>query len=693
MLHLRPPVALALLTPGFGSIAFRMHIKRFATALTGASLLLVAACSGGGASVDLPRTPAVSAMKLDNDGFSFANFSAKKTTEEFDSSDLVAMFGLTPEVCTGGTEPCTPTPEAAAFARMVNQARASGHCEGLVALAASRFIEQVSPPTGNLDNDGDVVHAIFRAFATQFLPESQKETNEWAKRPIEAVLKALQDELAANKLAYTLNLYTDKGGHAVLPVAIEFPDNDTAIVRVYDSNWPGRDRYVTFNLADKSWSFSFSGANPANDPNMWTGGEGDVDLTSLSSRTTSSCPFCGDGAAVRNTLLVIRSVDEKISITTDEGTVSPGTPTAGETTIKPLAGPGAAPGEGQPRDYIVSIPATNKSTKVNAKTEARIVAITPKAISEAKTPPGGSASPIEFTPSQVSVIDPAIEITLTAGDFAVTSSGENNSISTDGNGVTVTVDDSSGAPATVETSTDQPAIEVAGAGSSDLPDGAAYVVKAQSSGSRLAVTVVAPDGSSSTTETAGTLSNTAVTPDLSDPLAPTDEVPGLPPESERLETTTGSTTTVPGGTPADPNDPRTPTTRPRSSSTTSPRSTARTAITVGINLDEWSFGANDPASSGFDSSLALTGTSTQRCSTAVCLEGMFAEGTASGTDAATGRTVTTTATFTMSAVSVPFAVRCGNSGSWVTAAASQGLYSASCSISSVTQDETIFIRS
>ena len=119
-------------------------------------------------------------MTATENGFTFANFSAKKVAEQFGAEDLVAMFGNSPFVCVGGKEPCVPTAEAAAFARMVNQARASGHCEGLVALAASRFVEKVTPATKDLSNDPDVVHAILRAFATQFVPEVQAAIDEAA---------------------------------------------------------------------------------------------------------------------------------------------------------------------------------------------------------------------------------------------------------------------------------------------------------------------------------------------------------------------------------------------------------------------------------------------------------------------------------------------------------------------------------
>jgi len=667
--------------------------------LTVASL---SACSGGDSGgAALARTPAASTLVPSDQGFSFANFSAKKTTEEFNAEDLVAMFGATPDVCTGGKEPCVPTPEAAAFARMVNQARASGHCEGLVALAASRFVEKVTPKTGDLTKDSEVTHAILRAFATQFLPESQDETKQWAKKSVAEVLAAIQSSLAADRPEYTLNLYTENGGHAVLPTAIEFPDNDTAVVKLYDSNWPGKERFATFDLKKNTWSFSFSGRDQTNDPRIWTGGKGDIDLTSLTSRTRSSCPFCGDGTAVRNTLLVIRSVDQKIEIVTDDGTVSPANPSAGGTTIRRSPGPGAEPAPGEPRDYVVTIPAENSSTKVNAKTEARIVAITPKAIAEATTPAGGSSQPVSIDPFGISVADPLVTLTLAAGDFVVTSTGENNTLTAGDNGVSVTVDGANGTPVTVETSAEQPVIEVAGAGADVLPDDAAYVVTAQSNEGGLFVTTFAQDGTQSTAEVEGTLASTSTSAVLSDPLAATQEVPGLPPEAERTTvveptattTTVASGTTVAGGESPESTTATTRTTvKPRTTTTTAPKTAARTSVTVGMNLDEWGFGPADPASSGFTSTLEISAGTSESCSSAACLEGMVVEGVSSGTDPATGRSVTTTATFTLRSVVAPFSARCGTTGSWQAATATGGTYGLTCTISSVTKDETIYLR-
>ena len=677
-----------------------MKIHTSLRCLLAVPLVALASCgSGADSGATLDRTPVASTMTPTENGFTFANFSSRKVTEEFGAEDLVAMFGNSSFVCIGGKEPCNPTAEAAAFARMVNQARASGHCEGLVALAASRFVEKVSPATKDLEKDPDVVHAILRAFATQFLPESQSETNGWAKKSINDVLGAISENLRKNIPEFTLNVYSENGGHALLPLAIDFPDNDHAVVHVYDSNWPDKDRYVTFDLKKKEWSFSFSGKDPGNDPNIWSGKQGDVDITSLTSRLTSTCPFCGAPSKVRNTVLVIRSVDKKITVETDDGVLSPDSMSAGDASLRPLAGPGAGPSQGQARDFIVTIPVTNKKTKLKVGTEARIVAITPDAIGEIHTPAGGSEAPIEINTDGIAVDDPSVQLTLAAGEYAVTAEGSNNSITLLDGTVTATVDGAGGEPISVSTTPETPAAEVVGAGGGDLPEDADHILRTQNLNGQVEETVVNTDGTTRTTALGGQLENTSTSPNLSEPLSEPDEVPGLPPESERATGggVVGTTTTVAtsdsestGGTV----DGTTRTTvRPKTTATTAvPKASSRTAISVGVNLDEWSFGPTDPASSGFNATLTATNSDSPTCSTAACLEGMFVDTVATGTDPTSGRTITTTATFTMKNVAVPFSVRCGTKGSWVTATQSGSAYNASCSISSVTSDDFIYLR-
>ena len=288
---------------------------------------LLASCGGSGSTSQLTAVAADSGVKPNENGFSFANFGSSATTEIFNSADLVTMFGS--GACVGGiTTPCTPTAQASAWAKMVNESRASGHCEGLAVQAASRFDAKATPATESLTNAGDVTHGIIRAFATQFLPEVQDATATWAKKSLVDIVNELSAAFANKSALYTMGLYTSTGGHAVLPYAIEFPKPDLAVVKVYDSNWPGMERYVSIDLAAKVWSFSFSSENPQEDADAWSGKAGDIDITSMGARTSATCPFCGDDTKVSASVLLIRSTSLNWSVKTTNGTYSPSSSTS-----------------------------------------------------------------------------------------------------------------------------------------------------------------------------------------------------------------------------------------------------------------------------------------------------------------------------------------------------------------------------
>ena len=288
---------------------------------------LLASCGGSGSTSQLTAVAADSGVKPNENGFSFANFGSSATAELLDSADLVTMFGG--GACVDGIlTPCTPTAQASAWAKMVNESRASGHCEGLAVQAASRFAAKALPATKSLTNTGDVTHGIIRAFATQFLPEVQDVTAEWAKKSLVDIVNELSAAFANKSALYTMGLYTSTGGHAVLPYAIEFPKPDLAVVKVYDSNWPGMERYVSIDLATKVWSFSFSGENPLEDADAWSGKAGDIDITSMGARTSATCPFCGDDTKVSASVLLIRSTSLNWSVKTTNGTYSPSSSTS-----------------------------------------------------------------------------------------------------------------------------------------------------------------------------------------------------------------------------------------------------------------------------------------------------------------------------------------------------------------------------
>lgn len=288
---------------------------------------LLGSCGGSASTSKLTAVAIDSGVKPNEHGFSFANFGSDATSEYLNSEDLVTMFGG--GACVGGiTTPCTPTAQASAWAKMVNESRASGHCEGLAVQAATRFDSNATPVTESLTNAGDVTHGIIRAFATQFLPEVQDATEGWAKKSLVDIVNELSTSFVNKNVSYTMGLYTSTGGHAVLPYAIEFPKPDLAIVKVYDSNWPGMERYVSIDLATKVWSFSFSGENPQEDADAWSGKIGDIDITPMDARTSATCPFCGDDTTVSKSVLLIRSTSLNWSVKTNNGTYSPSSSTS-----------------------------------------------------------------------------------------------------------------------------------------------------------------------------------------------------------------------------------------------------------------------------------------------------------------------------------------------------------------------------
>ena len=445
-------------------------------------------------------------MRPLSDGFSFPNFPSSVSVETFDVNDLVTMFGN--GVCVGEkADPCIPTAEAAAWARMVNQARASGHCEGLVVQAAVRFASAVSPKTVDLPNEGEITHGIYRAFATQFLPEAQAETDEWAKKSLREITNALVDSFKTGSAQYSMGLYTEKGGHAVLPYAIEFIDKDHANVQVYDSNWPGKNRYVEIDLAKKQWRFSFAGKDPANDAKAWTGGEGWIDLTSLESRASATCPFCGSDNKVKNTMLVIKSTDAEWTVTTKNGSFSPkdGNQVDG-IDARPLRG---ATSDEIALEYVVFVDSSEMTLDMPDQTSAFIVQ--DNAIVQVLSTEQNSA-PVEISNSQISVNDPNVTLTVASDNLVASTAGGNNTIDLSAQELNVSITSASGEQYSVVVNSEQPQVNARAVtgGTTDTQ----FVVTAQTANNQTVVREVARGGAETVTNSVGSVGLNTVVSDL-----------------------------------------------------------------------------------------------------------------------------------------------------------------------------------
>ncbi|MBU3703273.1 MAG: hypothetical protein FGM42_02760, partial [Ilumatobacteraceae bacterium] len=481
--------------------------------------LVATACGGGSGSsgsADVknaslsPTGQAIqSGLIPERDGFAFPNFGAGVSPEELDGADLVEMFGSSADVCKDGVaNPCVPTAEAAVWARMVNLARQAGHCEGFAVLAASRFAEKAEKPTIQLTQVPDVTNGIIRAFATQYLPSVQEETADWSKKSLADKVAVLTDDIADGKVDYSIGVYTKDGGHAVLPYSIETPSENTARIYVYDSNWPGQKRWIDVDTNDESWTFSYSGADPTNDPTAWTGGSSDFDMTSMKNRLNGKCPFCGSDTGVQKTILVLRSESADWSVSTADGQLSPENRDASFGNARPVK---SAEGDA-PVDYVLVIDAAKPAT-FNLPGASRMTGVTPSAAVDFDAPAGADGG-VVVQNNSISSSDPEVIVTLAAGDLAATANGAETKIEVGGEAITAEVTTKSGETISQTVNDATPTVEIKTEGNPTLAAGISYEVAAQTGDAELTRTSVTADGNRSTTVENRVLDTTSVRPVL-----------------------------------------------------------------------------------------------------------------------------------------------------------------------------------
>lgn len=516
--------------------------RRFA--IVAFSAFFVASCGGGGSSsgsANLAATDVSAGLAVNPNGFSFANFTAAASTEEFVADDLVKMFGLSKDVCVGGTMPCTLVPEAAAFARLVNESRASGHCEGLVVTAGERFSAAAKPETVALENKGDITHGLMRTFATQFLKEVVADTEKWMAASLKEKVAALEASFSKGQIAYTLGVFSASGGHAILPYALEWVNKDVVKIKIYDSNWPGKDRYITVDFKADKWTFAYSGEDPANDPDAWTGGPGDMDMTSMASRTSATCPFCASKSGVEKTILVVRSADPNWSVTTKNGALGPKSRGGGGSTsvaVRPVRA--ATDGSGV-TSYMITAPSAEKLTfKLPAAT--RVTGFTSKAAIQIDSA-GSTTGTIEVSDSNISTDDPSAVLTLADGELVASSNGANNSITTNGDALAVALTTQGGQEVSLAVTSETPAVEVRTGSSASGSD---YQVLTQNADNTIEQKSVSADGKATVKTVDGQLDGTTSNQPLPDALASPAEKPGFIPAAERAFTGAPAIGNAPG---------------------------------------------------------------------------------------------------------------------------------------------------
>jgi hypothetical protein len=235
-------------------------------------------------------------------GFGFENYGALPDGgSNMTPADVQKIFGN--GVCAEPSgNPCTLIPQAQSWMDQTNQAMGGGHCFGF-AVATSLLWQstQLKP-------------ADFGATATPALPlagntslQRQIAVN-WAYQVLDSVRAAvvtgtpneIVDKLKASLVPnptelYTIAIFSDHGGHAVTPYAIEDQGGGKLAILVYDNNWPGVVRAIQVDTNANTWQY-VAALNPREPSQVYQGDATTKNLLlypTTPALATQPCPFCG----------------------------------------------------------------------------------------------------------------------------------------------------------------------------------------------------------------------------------------------------------------------------------------------------------------------------------------------------------------------------------------------------------------
>lgn len=234
-------------------------------------------------------------------GFAFENWGGDQyPLSNLTPDDARALFG--DRVCARFEKgSCVPTPAAKLWVNEMNQMMQGGRCEGMAALSAAFHIKKESvadygapQPFALQPQKADLLRTISTYFATQALEPVSSATSQTRSWPLQKIVDQLIAGLGSKTDYITLGIYGPNGGHAITPYMIEQLPTGVYRVHVYDNNYPGTAKYVDVDAAKDRWVYAGAALNPKEDPAPWEGGQGSMDITSLSTRYEPlQCPFCG----------------------------------------------------------------------------------------------------------------------------------------------------------------------------------------------------------------------------------------------------------------------------------------------------------------------------------------------------------------------------------------------------------------
>ncbi len=268
---------------------------------------------------DLGFRPRANGYNFENGG----NAAYPRTPGFVGPGEMVRLFGAK-DVCIGGRmigKSCRMTPAASEFARKVNRSMNGGQCEGMAVSALTFFrgidkLNQFSPSarTAHDVNREQVRGLLGYYFAYQFSDPVIAAKMDAKRRytPVQTMERVVELIQKGDPGVLFMRSPDNTSGHAVSPYAVEDRGNGIYWIRIYDNNWPNKERYVEVDKNMNTWKYELAAINPAVPKMPWAGSAtsytfGVVPISVRQQKII--CPFCkksrtrgvmGDSTAISN---------------------------------------------------------------------------------------------------------------------------------------------------------------------------------------------------------------------------------------------------------------------------------------------------------------------------------------------------------------------------------------------------------
>ncbi|MDO9410463.1 hypothetical protein [Patulibacter sp.] len=233
------------------------------------------------------------------DGFGFANYGDDQDVQNLTPAAVEELFG--PTVCASGTRAtCELIPPARAWMHTENAAMAAGHCFGMAAAVAQFFGAELQParyggstaPRLPLTHNAPLQRTLAQLSAMQELPSVRRDAVAGTPNQI---LDRLIAATRPGGTPYVLGLFRPAGGgHAVTPYAVEDRGDDRYAVLVYDNNFPGVTRAISFDRRANAWAF-VAQDDPTDRAQRYSGSAAAANLALFPATRPKGllpCPFC-----------------------------------------------------------------------------------------------------------------------------------------------------------------------------------------------------------------------------------------------------------------------------------------------------------------------------------------------------------------------------------------------------------------